>query len=145
MVQLLLHLALPLEQRVHFVVRHLFTKLGVDLFKLFQQIDSLLYGLFHNFAYRSRIVYQRFLLQIADRIARRENGLAVELLVRAGNDPQQRRFTRTVQAEHADLCTIKEREINVLEDSFLVVKLTDFDHRKDDLVWFSAHELKSYY
>ena len=41
MVQLLLHFALPLKQRVHFVVRHRFAKFGVDRFKLFQQIDSL--------------------------------------------------------------------------------------------------------
>jgi len=145
MVQLLLHLALPLEQRVHFVVRHLFAKLGVDLFKLFQQIDSLLYGFFHNFAYRSRIVYQRFLLQIADRIARRENGLAVKLLVHARQNAQQRRFARAVETDHADLGSIEIGKVNVFENRPLVVIFADADHRIDNFVWFSAHELKSYY
>ena len=56
MVELLLHLALPLEQRVHLVVGHLFGKLGVDLFELFQQVDRLLYGFFDDFAHGARIV-----------------------------------------------------------------------------------------
>src|SRR5207302_10744448 len=120
-------------------------KLGVDLFKLFQQIDSLLYGLFHNFAHRSRIVYQRFLLQTADRIARRENGLAVELLVHARQDAQQRRFARAVETDHADLGSIEIGKVNVFENRSLVVIFTDADHRIDNFVWFSAHELKSYY
>ena len=88
MIQLLLHLALPLEQLVHLVVGHLFGELGVDLFKLFQQIDGLLHGLFDNFAHRARIIDQRFLLQIADRVARREHSLAVDLFVHARHDAQ---------------------------------------------------------
>jgi len=56
-VRLLLHLALLFEQRVHCVVGHRFAELGVDRFKLFQQIDDLLYGFFDNLAHRSRIVY----------------------------------------------------------------------------------------
>ena len=84
MIELLLHFALALEQLVHFVVGHLFGKLGVDLFKLFQQIDSFLHGLFDDFAHGSRVVDQRFLFEITDGVARRENRLAVELLVDAG-------------------------------------------------------------
>jgi hypothetical protein len=41
----------------------------------------------------------------------------------AGDDPQQRGFTRAIQPEHADLGAIKERKIDVLEDRFLIVKL----------------------
>ena len=58
MIELLLHFALALEQLIHFVVGHLFGKLGVDLFKLFQQIDSFLHGLFDDFAHGSRVVDQ---------------------------------------------------------------------------------------
>ena len=78
MIQLLLHLALALEQLVHVVVGHLFGELGVDLFELFQQIDGLLDRFFDDFAHGARIVDQRFLLQITDGVARREHRLAVE-------------------------------------------------------------------
>ena len=66
MVELLLHLSLALEQIVHVVVGHLFSKLRIDLFKLFQQTDRLLHGFFNNLAHRARVVDQRFLLQISD-------------------------------------------------------------------------------
>ena len=66
MVELFLHFALALEQLVHFVVGHLFAKLGVDLFKLFQQIDSFLHGFFDDFAHGARVVDQRFLFEITD-------------------------------------------------------------------------------
>ena len=63
MVEFLLHFALPLEQFVHLVVGHLFAELGVDLFELFQQIDSFLHGFFDHFAHRARVIDQRFLFQ----------------------------------------------------------------------------------
>ena len=66
MIELLLHLALPFEQLVHLVVGHLLGKLGVDLFKLFQQIDGLLHGFFDDFAHGARVVDQRLLFEIAD-------------------------------------------------------------------------------
>ena len=82
MIQLLLHLALPLEQLVHVVVGHFFAELRVDLFELFQQIDGFLDSFFDNFAHRARIIDQRFLFQITDRVARRDHGLAVRSLCR---------------------------------------------------------------
>ncbi len=90
MVQLLLHMALPFKQRVHLVAGHRFAKLGIDLFKLFQQMDGLLYRFFHDLAHSSRIVDQRSLLQIADHIAWRDNGLAVKLLVHGRQYAQER-------------------------------------------------------
>ena len=84
MIELLLHFALPLEQLVHLFVGHLFAKLGVDLFKLFQQIDSFLHGFFDDFAHGARIVDQRFLFEITDGVARRDDRLAVDLFVDAG-------------------------------------------------------------
>ena len=58
----------------------------------------------------------RLLRQVADRAALREEGLAEELGVLAGHDPQQRALAGAVQAEHADLGAGQEREPDVLED-----------------------------
>ena len=138
MIELLLNLALALEQLIHVVVGHLFGELGVDLFKLFQQIDRLLHGFFDHFAHGARVVDQRFLLQIADGITRRENRLAVDLLVHARHDAQQRRFARAVEPDHADLGAIEIGEIDVFQDGALVVVLADADHRIDNFVGFSA-------
>ena len=45
----------------------------------------------------------RFLRQVADLDARAGRGLALDILVHAGHDLQQRRFAGAVQAQHADL------------------------------------------
>ncbi len=90
MVELLLHFALAFEELVHFIVGHFFRELAVDLFKLFEQLDGILHGFLDHFAHGARIVDQRFLLQVADGITRRENRLAVDLLVHARHDAQQR-------------------------------------------------------
>ena len=50
----------------------------------------------------------RLLRQVADLQARLRPCLAVEFLVDAGHDLQQRRFARAVVAEHADLGAGKE-------------------------------------
>ena len=84
MVEFFLHFALPFEQRRHLVVRHLFAELRVDLFKLFQQIDGFLHGFFDNFAHGARVVDQRFLFEITDGEARRDDGFAVEVFIDAG-------------------------------------------------------------
>jgi hypothetical protein len=45
----------------------------------------------------------RLLRQVADLDAGHGHGFALDLLVDAGHDPQQRGLARAVQAEHADL------------------------------------------
>jgi hypothetical protein len=139
MIEFLLHFALALEQLVHLVVGHLFAKLRVDLFKLFQQIDGFLHGLFDDFAHGARVVDQRFLFEIADGVAGRDHRLAVDLFVDAREDAQQRRLARAVETDDADLRAVEVGKIDVFEDRLLVVELADADHRIDDFVWFSAH------
>ena len=79
----------PFEERVHFIIRHLLAKLRVDLFELFQQIDRFLDRLFHHFAHGTRIVNQRFLFEVADRVTGRDHRFAIEVLVDAREYPQQ--------------------------------------------------------
>ena len=58
----------------------------------------------------------RFLRQIADARAFGDEALAGELLVDAGHDAQQRRFTRAVDAEHADLGVRVKGQVNIVEN-----------------------------
>src|SRR6478735_7999581 len=57
----------------------------------------------------------RFLLEVADPRALGDPRLAVIFLVEAGHDPQQRRFTGAVDAEHADLGVGIKRQMDVIE------------------------------
>ena len=56
------------------------------------------------------------LRQVADGDALGGPGLALEVLVLAGHDPQQRRLARAVDADDADLHAGQERQADVLED-----------------------------
>jgi hypothetical protein len=59
---------------------------------------------------------------------------AVDLLVAPGEDAQERGFAGAVEAEHADLRAVEERERDVAEDFLALDFLRDADHREDDLV-----------
>eukprot|EP01132_Coremiostelium_polycephalum_P011819 gene11818-biopygen4574 len=61
-------------------------------------------------------VQDRFLWQVADVQVGHRAGFAVELGVDAGHDFQQGGFTRTVEAEHADLGAWEEGQRNVFQD-----------------------------
>jgi hypothetical protein len=65
---------------------------------------------------RSAGVELRLLRQVADAHAGHRRGFALEVLVDAGHDLQQRRLARAVQAEHADLGAGEEGQRDVLED-----------------------------
>ena len=58
----------------------------------------------------------RFLRQITHIDTGHRTRFTFDLGIDAGHDAQQRRFTRTVQTEHADLGAGKERQGDVLED-----------------------------
>jgi hypothetical protein len=63
----------------------------------------------------------------------------MNLLVDTREDAEERRFSRAIQSNDADLRAVKVREIDIFEDRLLVVKLADADHRVDDFIWFRAH------
>ena len=135
-VELLLHLALALDQLVHLVVGHGIGEALVDLVVLVQKVDRLLHALLHHLAHGLGRVELRLLLEEADGVARREDRLAHELLVHAGHDPEQRALARSVQAEHADLGAVEIGKIDVLQHRFLVVELAYSHHGVDDFVRF---------
>ena len=70
----------------------------------------------------------------ADGEALGELGLAVEVLVDAGHDPQQRALAGAVAAQHADLGAGIEREPDILEHLALADLLGQRGHLIDVLL-----------
>ena len=64
---------------------------------------------------------------------------ALEFLIDAGENPQQRTLSGSVQADDADLRAVEIGKVDVLENGFLVVVLADSNHGVDDFVRSSAH------
>ena len=104
-----------------------------------QQIDDRLHALFDNLPDGLCWIELRLLFEEADREARRNSRLALKFLIDAGEYPQQRTLSGTVQSDDADLRAIEIRQVDVLEDSFLVVVLADSNHGVDDFVGNCAH------
>ena len=123
---------MPIHELVHVGVR-----IGegvVDLVELFEQVDDRLHALLDDLLHRLRFIELRLLLEEADGVAGREDGLAEEVAVDAGQDAQQRRLPRSVQTDDADLRAIEIGEIDVFEDLLFSMELGDADHGIDDFV-----------
>ena len=73
-------------------------------------------ALLHRLAHGLVGVEQRLLWQVADLQVGHGIGLALDLLVQAGHDLQQRALARAVDAEHADLGAGEEGQGDVLQD-----------------------------
>jgi hypothetical protein len=142
-VQLLLQLGLPLAQFFKVGVR--FGKLVGDGVEFRQQIHRLLYTFLDDQAHGFILIQERFLLQIAHRVAGGEHCLAVEFLVHASHDPEQRTLARPVQPQDADLRAVKIGERYILDDRFLVIELADPHHGIDNFIWFDCHAGASSY
>ena len=134
LIDLLVQLALTLDHACHGIVVHRLAQLHVDLFVLFEQshgrgaslLDNLLDGLVG--------VELRLLFEISDRVARREYHFALKALVDAGDDLHQRRLTRAVKTDDADLGAVEERQIDIVEYLFIVVEhLAHADHGENYL------------
>ena len=110
-VELVLQLGLACQQGVEVGVR--VAEGLVDLVILGQHVHDRLHTLAHNLDHRLVRVELRLLLQVAHRVARRKDHLALIRLVKAGNDFQQRRFSRAVETDNANLGTIEKRQVNV--------------------------------
>ena len=85
----------------------------------------------HVFEHRFREVELRFLLEIADGVALREPGLAVEVFVDARHDLHERALASAVAAEQADLGSGIKREVDVLEQLALAELLMEVGNLKD--------------
>src|SRR5581483_9233098 len=130
-VQLVLHLRLAIHQLVHVGVG--IAEGVVDLVEFLEQIDDGLHAFFDDLAHGLRQIELGLLLEHADGVAGREDGLADEVLVLPGEDAQQRRLARSVETDHADLRAVEIGEVDVFQNLFgLAVELRDTDHRIDD-------------
>ena len=122
-VELLLDLALLLEQLVHLVVG----SIGSASFSLIasnslsEVDDRRLTPSSTIWRTVSLSIELRLLLEEADRVAGARADLALEVLVHAGEDLQQRGFARAVEAQDADLGAVEVGEVDVLEDDLLLV------------------------
>ena len=103
-----------LQKIRHLFVRHGIGEFGVDLIELTQQSHDRLDTFFDDLADGLCGVELRFLFEKADREPRRHGRLALEVLIDAGQNPQQRALSGSVQTDNADLRSIKIREIDVL-------------------------------
>ena len=129
-VDCILKLALFLEQRIHLLVVHRFRKLHADLVEPIQQ--CLAFGdTFFDVAPDILIRIQlRLLWQIADIDARLRSGFAIEVLIEASHDSQQRGLAGTVQSEHADFGAGEKTQGDVFDDkTFRRHHLGDTIHR----------------
>jgi hypothetical protein len=103
-------LRLLVEQLVHLVVFERFGKLLADLVVALDELHHLAEAFLDDLAHAAAGGEVGFLRQKADADAGLRSGLALEFLVDAGHDPQQRGLARAVQAEHADLGAGEEAE-----------------------------------
>src|SRR5262249_33666777 len=104
--------------------------------------DGALNALFNNLAHGFAGIELRLLLQKTNAEAGRYGRLSLEFLIDAGKNAKQRTLSRAVEADHADLRTVKIREVNVLEDSFLIVILAVPNHGVNDFVGNVAQDVK---
>jgi hypothetical protein len=107
---------------------------GVDLVEPLLRVEDLADAFLDGLAHGLFGVELGFLRQKADLDVRLRTRLAVEVLVDARHDAQDRRFTRAVQPQKADLGARKERQRDVLDDLALRGDdLADPDHGVDVL------------
>ena len=80
----------------------------VHLVVLFQPVDNLLYCFLNHLLDGLAVVKLWLLLKVADTISRRENHLALIVLVDTCNDFQQARLAATVETDDAYLGTVEK-------------------------------------
>ncbi len=138
-IHLFLHLALALDEGVHFLRLHGLGEFGVDGLEFIANGREFGNALFNHFAHAARFIHQRLLLQVADGEAGGEHGFTVKALIHPGQYFQKRTLARAVQAEHADFRAVEVGKRDVLKDFFLPVPLGHANHGIDNLVRFVAH------
>ena len=113
---LVLHLGLAVEQLFHFVGIGDFAELLGELFVLGEECPGGGDGFFDVAEDVFVRIEMGFLREQADGEAVGEFGGAVEVLIEAGHDLEQRAFAGAVAAEDADLGAGIEREPDIFED-----------------------------
>ena len=114
-------IALALNQRIHFIIRHRFAELHADFVVFIQQINHFLHTLLHDFQNSLVRIHLGLLLQITHTITRSPYHFAFIRFFNARDNLHQGRFTRTVQTDNTDFCSVKEGQINILQNHSIIV------------------------
>ena len=118
-VDFVLHLRLLLHELVHFIVRH---RLGELIADRVEAIDQALYiadSLADHLANGLAFIQQRLLRQITDFDSGLRARFALDVLVDAGHDFQQRGFSGAVQSQHADLRAGEKTQTDIAQNNAL--------------------------
>src|SRR6185437_10948232 len=115
----ILQLRLALEEGVHLFLFQGLCETVADPVEFFEQPEGLADAFLDGRAHVTFRVELRLLGQISDADAALRARLAVDLLVDAGHDLEQRGLSRAIEAKHADLRAGKEREADVAQNDAL--------------------------
>ena len=135
----ILQFSLTLHEFIHLVSIFVIfwqSELYIYLVVFSQRIVNVLYA-FHHVLLDGLFLVERWVLrQIAHRISRTPNHIALILLVQTGNNLHQCRLTRSVQSDDANLGTIEKTQVDVFEHLFLILLdgLAHSNHREYNLL-----------
>ena len=106
----------------------------VHLVVLLEEVHGLLHGLLHHLLDGLGVVELGFLLQVAHAVARREDHLALVVLVHSGDDFHQAGLAAAVEADDADFGSVEEAQVYVFQ--YLAAgrnELAHAHHRENNL------------
>ncbi len=143
-VEPVLDFGLARHQFVHLLGGEVFAEAHVDGVELGQGVHDFLHAFLYDLACSLGVVEVRLLFQVADGEALGENGMAVEVLLYARHDAQQRALAGAVKADDADFGPVEVGEADVAQDLVVGrVGLAHAHHRVDDFVFRHDHRLMS--
>ena len=87
----------------------------VHLVVFLQQVNDLLHSLLHHLLDGLGVVEFGLLLEVADTVARREDHLALVVLVDSGDNLHQARLATAIKAYDANLSPVEETEVYVFQ------------------------------
>ena len=132
-----LKLCLFVEELVHLVVFHRFSKLHGNFVEAVEHGLLFSNSLHHVFLDGQVRVKLRFLRQVACGAARFNPSFALEFLVNTRHNAEERRLTGTVLADNTNLCAIIEAQRNVLQHLFVRrIGLGHFVHVENEFFCF---------
>jgi hypothetical protein len=89
-----------------------------DVFVFLQEVDNVLHAFFHDLPNGFGFIEVRLLSQVPDFVLFFKFDLAFVILVQAGNNFQQGRFTRAVETQNADFGAVEKRQPDIFEHLF---------------------------
>ena len=135
-VDFVLHRCLAVHQLLHFirVVQDLFVhELHVDLLIFLQDVHNFLSALLNHLAHRFGFVQFRFLRQVTDRVPLGPHHLSLKGVIQSRDDLHHGGLSRPVVSDDANFGSVKERQVNVLQDVLAGGgRLVDPHHAEND-------------